>query len=1175
MSFGSLRTWITVLCAVLLFAGCSGGGSSTTPIPGEAFSLIVTANPPVGDVGPAGLRVTFFVVASGGIAPYTYAWDFNGDNQTDLTTASGQWLFTTPGMFNVKVTVKDKGGSGDTVTATRAITVNDNTAGPPGDHLVVRFNASPQSGDLGFTCRFQSFVSGGKAPYSYEWDFDCDLSEWTDPVTGQIHPPTTLGAVPSTFKPDAFLKDPTWVYDKIGPHANDTPPNFTVFPVLRVKDGTGAYATNLDDILNNTNPSQYQPDGIPDFNVGLTVLPTGGGLVVAAIANPYAGQAPLTVEFYGAVTGGSGQYEFEWNFGEGDPSPFSVSSIASHTYLTPGSFSAAVTVRDTVSGQLATSAPVLITSTIQQQFSMTIKSDIGNHPGGYFDPSGTTTGFGIPTGVSGNITSGTALWNEKWNWSATPPVASPAGKSCSDCHAGGIQVGQSFQQFATVLRGTTHGPTGQESQAPNESDMTDAQIADLVAYSNASNGFEFAVGEVPFAVNFEALPVNGEEPILYQWDVFDETAADPTGLPAINTPPGLDSTAVVTPSFSFRKNPAIHFASTGVGAGPTFPRNPVKRFAVRCVATDAAGNTTVSNLIRVTANEHTSNGYYIAQRPFVEFRTLCPAETNPNASSNVHSLATASGAFWTRRANAAVCSHSTGISYILGGEILDETGAFVRLVDRGDSAYMYIPETLATATFQGAIGKFNTVPSNSDAATGRGGSMVHLADNTKPAFPSTPKTPFDPPYPGSDTTVPPQQVPTDPPATPPPTPTLRSAPFTIVGSAAAVLMHEQPETNPTGAFPHQPPVPDPDPDEDLIGFPNLYAYPDASQGGWNLDAPPFDMSGIGSPIIYVIGGRTDATTPTDLVQKYYPFGFGSEDLIPWSQTFSFQTTGNQVDIWSPYFLRPDTDQFKGSGTNFDPDIDDRREGSGNEPINLPRLPVPLYGLMAVKVETGVDTGSPSFPNGPYRSIFIFGGIDNNGAVIDQMRWWNVNLTNKPTDDPGGPGIFSLFPDANTRMPVARAYGKAVFIPTNPFRVALVGGIDNQGVPLNTIDIFTFGSNYNPASGGGWSTFTGTLPEALEACGAGYSSQGEPVESWVLAFGGWTGKQFNYHTYNARTRSAGNLVISQSPVVVPRSNAASAQCYSGGPLGLSQEVYYLFGGTDENGVDSVVEVFNLP
>jgi len=328
----------------------------------------------------------------------------------------------------------------------------------------------------------------------------------------------------------------------------------------------------------------------------------------------------------------------------------------------------------------------------------------------------------------------------------------------------------------------------------------------------------------------------------------------------------------------------------------------------------------------------------------------------------------------------------------------------------------------------------------------------------------------------------------------------------------------------------------------------------------------------------VLGGRTDANTPTDLIQKYYPYGFGNEYLLPWSQDFGFQTTCNQTDIWSPYFLRPDQDHFAGTGANFDPMIDQRRPGGGggSDDMILPTLPEAVYGLAALKIESGVDTASPDFPNGPFRYIYTFGGIEASGQVSDNMYRWNVNQGGSTSA--GDNEVFQLVSEMNT----PRAYANAIFIPGRDIKIAVVGGIDNNRVPLNTVEVFTFDSEFNPGNGS-WETFEGNLPEALEACGAGYHP-GYAGEDWILAFSGWTGEDFSYNMYNARIGSTGNQVITEPVLTVPRFAAGSCQSGSEPLSQIRQENmlsaitfnrYYQFGGVDENGVEAIVETLSLP
>ncbi len=325
------------------------------------------------------------------------------------------------------------------------------------------------------------------------------------------------------------------------------------------------------------------------------------------------------------------------------------------------------------------------------------------------------------------------------------------------------------------------------------------------------------------------------------------------------------------------------------------------------------------------------------------------------------------------------------------------------------------------------------------------------------------------------------------------------------------------------------------------------------------------------PTVYVFGGRTGATEAVDLVQHYLPWGFGTEDIPPWSDDFGFQSTCNQTDVWIPWFSVPDQDQFPGDNENFDPEIENR---GGDEDGRLPDLPEPLYGLMATKVQSGVDTPAPEYPNGPFTAIFLLGGIDDSGFVRKEFYSWNPAT---PQEDDENPMV--RMPD----MPTERAYGKAIFIPGNELKIAVVGGYDNNGVPLNTIDVFTFDSIYS-VGGGSWETFGGTFAEALVACGAGYSDFGEPSENWILTFGGWTGAEYSYNMFSARLGSSGDQVLNETVAVVPRAYSGSAQTGAAalsalrlenmlGPIDYNR--YYIIGGVDENGIESIVETVSLP
>jgi len=393
-------------------------------------------------------------------------------------------------------------------------------------------------------------------------------------------------------------------------------------------------------------------------------------------------------------------------------------------------------------------------------------------------------------------------------------------------------------------------------------------------------------------------------------------------------------------------------------------------------------------------------------------------------------------------------------------------------------------------------------------------------------------------------------------------------------------MHEPPETNDKDLYPAPFTPVDPMSLDIFILACDHYYYPDSptnnpNGGSWGQDKMgQGQVPGLGVPVIYVFGGRTGATSAVDTIQKYYPYGFGTEDMVPMSETYRFQNTNNQADIWSDYFLRPDRDQYPGSGTNFDPQIQTRIPGGGNVP-DLPKLPKPLYGLMAVRLQTGTDYPQPTFPQSGYSYVFVMGGIEGegnggDGSVSKKMYWWDT--TKGDDGQPDSQGVMSAMPD----MPQPRAYGQAVLITDLPLRIAVTGGYDDLNHPLKTVDIFTFSNQFNPTTGT-WSSFSGTLDEALRSTAVGWN-RGVGGDTFVLSFGGFAETDFTHNLYSYRLGSG--QTVTESLPVVPRSYSRAGQ--GGGAHSIFDSIhamtynrYYLIGGTTEQGTSNIVEVASLP
>ncbi len=122
-----------------------------------------SASPLEGVAGVTGF--TFTDATTGCTPPYTYEWDFDNDGAVDSTAASPTHIYANAGTYTVSLTVTDSLSTSNTETKAGYITVY----GP----VDAEFSASPLEGVAGVTeFAFTNETSGGKAPYTYEWDFD-------------------------------------------------------------------------------------------------------------------------------------------------------------------------------------------------------------------------------------------------------------------------------------------------------------------------------------------------------------------------------------------------------------------------------------------------------------------------------------------------------------------------------------------------------------------------------------------------------------------------------------------------------------------------------------------------------------------------------------------------------------------------------------------------------------------------------------------------------------------------------------------------------------------------------------------------------------------------------------------------------------------------------------------
>jgi bacillopeptidase F len=113
--------------------------------------------------------VTFSSAVSGGTPPYTYAWDYNGDGVPDPdcdNLAACTHVYANPYAGSVGLTVTDANRCSSTL-----FIANGWAACTP---ISVGFTVSPAAPVASRAVTYTSSITGGNAPFSYEWDLDAD-----------------------------------------------------------------------------------------------------------------------------------------------------------------------------------------------------------------------------------------------------------------------------------------------------------------------------------------------------------------------------------------------------------------------------------------------------------------------------------------------------------------------------------------------------------------------------------------------------------------------------------------------------------------------------------------------------------------------------------------------------------------------------------------------------------------------------------------------------------------------------------------------------------------------------------------------------------------------------------------------------------------------------------------
>jgi PKD repeat protein len=207
------------------------------------------------------LTVDFTSVASGGVAPYRFAWSFGVAGATS-TAQNATYTYLADGAYTASLVVTDL--IGDRASDSALVTV----ATPPA--LTAAAAASPADGVVPFVVAFSGSATGGVLPYHYAWNFG------------------PAGA-------SSTAQNPTYGYSSAGSYNAS----------LTVTDAVGTTATAWVVVAAG-----------PALSATFTATPaapycsSGSGFSVVMVA--------------ANVSGGSGGYSYSWTFPAGVANPGSI-----------------------------------------------------------------------------------------------------------------------------------------------------------------------------------------------------------------------------------------------------------------------------------------------------------------------------------------------------------------------------------------------------------------------------------------------------------------------------------------------------------------------------------------------------------------------------------------------------------------------------------------------------------------------------------------------------------------------------------------------------------------------------------------------------------------------------------------------------------------------------------
>ena len=352
-SFPRLGTY-TVVLNVTDFLGRTGSANLTVHV----VRPIAASASASATLGAVPFTVNFTISASGGLAPYTYSWNF-GDGGTATGAAPGH-TYTSSGNFTAVGSVQD--GYGDSNRSSVLIHV--------APRLAVTGRTSDTTGIVPFPVNFSATPAGGNPPYTFQWNFGdggtatTDLAQHVFTSQGTYFPSVavtdSLGHV-ARYSTTVHAYAPLSVSAQTNVSLGVLPLPVALSASSNGGDGLGNFTWNFGD----GSPAQYGPSqdhvfAAPgSFSVQVTVADLNRTAMASVVVTSVAplslhltaptttGEVGIPFRFTADLVGGSAPITVSWSFGDGVGAHGGL--VQNHSYARAGSYTVTLSASDGLS----------------------------------------------------------------------------------------------------------------------------------------------------------------------------------------------------------------------------------------------------------------------------------------------------------------------------------------------------------------------------------------------------------------------------------------------------------------------------------------------------------------------------------------------------------------------------------------------------------------------------------------------------------------------------------------------------------------------------------------------------------------------------------------------------------------------------------------------------------